>query len=242
MHRLSNTLLIAVFLLFFGCTSSKKISDPKPIDYTRSEKSISDIIDQLPNYSQNLLRVEGRGRAIISEPGNSERLNISFSSDTTFSLLKIKNRLGIEGGAMLVDPDSILMYFKIDKIAQKVSINDGRLTSINELASINLIDLLHFTLYEYSIREVYEANDHYLLRLITDGGVQVDKNSLLIKKVQQPISADLPYSQIIYENYGRAGWLPITPKNHHIQCRWTLKSGFSNSIFKIEPAKSRTYS
>jgi len=215
-----------------ACAGSKEIVESDTIDYVRSDVAVNEIIDKLPNYSESLFSVEGRGRAIVSEPGNNERLNINFSSDTTLSLLTIKNRLGIEGGAMLVDPDSILMYFRVEKIAQKVSIDDGRLTSLNELASINLIDLLHFTLTEESVLEVYEASEHYLLRLATDGGAQVGKNSFLIEEIRQPRSAGLPYSQIIYENYGELD-------GYRLPRKITIFSadGLSKVVFQVRSLK-----
>ncbi len=202
MLRSQKILLVAICLFTFACRGTKEAVDPIPTDYIKSEVLLSELLEPIPNYDGLINSMDGRGRAIVSEPGNSERFNIDFASDTTLSLLTIKNRLGIEGGAMLVDPDSILMYFKVDKIAQKVSINDGRLTSLNELASINLIDLLHFKVSETSVIEAYEADDHYLLRLATNGGAKIGKKSMLVEEVTQPYSAGLPYSQIIYENYG----------------------------------------
>jgi len=202
MLRFTKLAIFTLCLLSIACKTSMEVTDQPNIDYKPSDTSIAEILDQIPDYSESLWAVEGKGRAIVSEPGNSERFNIDFASDTALSLLKIKNRLGIEGGAMLVDPDSILMYFKVDKIAQKVSINDGRLTSLNELASINLIDLLHFNLSVNSVLEAYESDDHYLLRLTSDGGASIGKKSMLIEEVRQPFSAGLAYSKIIYENYG----------------------------------------
>jgi hypothetical protein len=195
-------LLICTPLLAFACKSSKDVSLPTTNSYTKSELLLSEILEPIPNYREQIIHIKGRGRAIISESGNSERFNINFESDTTLSLLTIKNRLGIEGGAMLVDSDSILMYFKLDNLAQKVSIRDGRLSSLNELSSINLIDLLHFNVSKKVVVEAYEASDHFLLRLNTDGGVKIEKQSMLVKEVSQPLSSGLPYSKIIYENYG----------------------------------------
>lgn len=195
-------LFISLFVFMMACSATKEVSNDPITDYSKYEGPLSELIDQIPNYYGLINAVDGRGRAIVSEPGNNERFNIDFTSDTSLSLLKIKNRLGIEGGAMLVDADSILMYYKVDKIAQKVSITDGRLTSLNELASVNLIDLLHFKVSEKNVIEAYEAEDHYILRLTSDGGVRVGKSSLLVEEVRQPATAGLPYSEIIYENYG----------------------------------------
>lgn len=195
-------LLFCILILVFACKSSENISHSTSHTYTKLELPLSEILESIPNYREQINHIKGRGRAIISEFGNNERFNINFESDTTLSLLTIKNRLGIEGGAMLVDSDSILMYYKLDKLAQKVSINDGRLSSLNELSSINLIDLLHFKVSKKTVVEVYDASDHFLLRLNTDGGLKIEKKSMLVKEVSQPLSSGLPYSKIIYENYG----------------------------------------
>ncbi len=228
MLRTKPFLLIALIAILGACKSSSEFISSEPANYRPSGTPIAELLEQIPNYSESLLSVEGRGRAIVSEPGNSERFNINYASDKELSLLKIKNRLGIEGGAMLIDADSILMYFKVDKIAQKVSINDGRLTSLNELASINLIDLLHFTLSEQSVLEVYESDENYLLRLATDGGAVVSKKNMLISEVRQPYTAGLPYSKIIYENYGEL-------ENYKLPRKITIFSadGQSKVVFQV---------
>lgn len=187
-------------LLFVACSPTKKLVETP--DFILSDQDKHEIIREIPNYENSLTAIEGKGRAIVSEPGNSERVTIDFASDSSKSLLTIKNRIGIEGGAMLVEGDSILIYYKLDKIAQKVSIFDGRLTSLNELASINLLDLLNYKVHAEEVLEVYESEQDYLLRLQTNGGVTVNKGSNTVSNVRQPRSAGLPYSMIEYENYG----------------------------------------
>jgi hypothetical protein len=197
-------------------------------NYSLSNDSITEVLEKTPDYSGQITSITGKGRAIVSEPGNSERATIDFSADTLLSLLTIKNRIGIEGGAMLVDQDSILIYYKLDNLAQKVAISDGRLTSLNELASINLIDLLHFKLTEESVVEVYESDETYLLRLATDGGVIVDRDEHLIREVRQPYGTGLPYSKLIYENYG-------TLNGYTLPRKITILSADGNSkvVFQI---------
>lgn len=188
-------------LILASCTSSKLVVDP---DFSPSEVAPDSIAAVVPDYSGTLNSAKGKGRAIVSEPGNSDRVTIEFESDTLFSLLTIKNRIGIEGGQMLVDQDSILIYNKIDKFARKVSVTNGRLTSLNELASVNLLDLLNFKLEENSIRRVYESESHYLLSFGNNGSALVSKEGGLITEVNQPVNSGLPYSRIIYEGYSKA--------------------------------------
>ncbi|MBO6792923.1 MAG: DUF4292 domain-containing protein [Balneolaceae bacterium] len=196
------TPILCFCLIFTACKSTAPVINPNVSNYSLSDKSVKEVLDQLPDYTSQITAISGKGRAIVSEPGNSERATIDFSADTSLSLLTVKNRIGIEGGAMLVDQDSILIYYKLDKIAQKVAITDGRLTSLNELASINLIDLLHFHLEKEAVLEVYESEDTYLIRLTTNGGATVDKAEHLIREVRQPYGTGLPYSKLTYENYG----------------------------------------
>lgn len=197
-------LLLLIPWLIISCTGSKNSMEFKSDEQFRKSKvSVEEVLEQLPDYRETLTSAKGKGRAIVSEPGSSDRFTMDFESDREKSLLVVKNRLGIEGGSMLVDQDSILMYFKVDKIAQQVSVNDGRLTSLNELASVNLLDLLSFSLRKESVLEVYESEENYLLRLSTNGGATISKKDGLIIRIQQPYSAGMPYSEIQYENYGQ---------------------------------------
>lgn len=186
-------------LILASCSSSKKLADS---DYTPSPESIEEVIAKIPNYSESLTSAKGKGRTIVSEPGNSDRVTIEFETDSFLSLLKIKNRIGIEGGLMLVDQDSILIYNKIDKIAQKVSVLNGRMTSLNELASVNLLDLLNFKITAEEIDQVMQSNSDYLLRFKNKGSALVNKKNGLVESVTQLPNSGLPYSSIIYESYG----------------------------------------
>ncbi len=208
MSTITNKLILVFCITLLACRSSTPVINSDAVNYTKTKRPLLELLASIPNYSEEIYAVKGRAKAIVSEPGNSERVNIDFTSDTTYSILKIKNRLGIEGASMFIDPDSILTYYKMDKVAQKISIHAGRLTSLNELASINLLDLLHFKVDSKTVLEAYEADEHYLLRMYTDGAIKVNKKNMLIEEITQPHSSKLPYSKIIYEHYGEfSGYL-----------------------------------
>lgn len=197
-----STYLFFSLLVLASCSPTNKlVVDP---DFSPASVSADSILRGIPDYSGELTAAKGKGRAVVSEPGNSERITIEFESDTALSLITIKNRIGIEGGKMLVDEDSILTYNKIDKYAQKVSVTDGRLTSLNELASVNLLDLLNFKLQNTVQDDVFESDSHFLLRLDNQGSVLVSKETGLINEVRQPRYTGLPYSRIVYQSYGNA--------------------------------------
>ncbi len=198
-----NSTLTSLFILslfFISCRSSQPFVDA---NYNPSAIPADSVVHLLPNYEGEILSAKGKGRAIVSEPGNSDRLTIDFETDTSLSLLTIKNRIGIEGGKMLVDEDSITIYSKVDKLAQRMSVNDGKLTSLNELASVNLLNVLNFKIQPEQVTKVFASETHYMLILTNGGTAQVDLKEQVITKITQPQTSDSPYSSIEYESYGK---------------------------------------
>ncbi len=164
---------------------------------------LSEIIDRIPNYSGSLVSAKGKGRALVSEPGKNDRITIDFETDTLLSLLTFKNRIGITGGSMLVDKDSILIYNKIDKYAQKVSVSDGRMTNLNELASVNLLDLMNFKIEIGDVEKILQSDTEYILGFYNKGIARINKKTGTISFVEQARSSGLPYSVLAYESYGK---------------------------------------
>lgn len=224
-NSVSSILALFGVLILASCSSSKKLVDS---NYMPTTESIEEVISKIPNYSETLTSAKGKGRTIVSEPGNSDRVTIEFETDSFLSLLKIKNRIGIEGGLMLVDEDSILIYNKIDKIAQKISILDGRMTSLNELASVNLLDLLNYKISADEVDQVMQSSTDYFLRFKNNGSALVDKKSGLVESVTQLPDSGLPYSSIIYESYGEI-------ENYILPRKITIFSadGDSKIIFQV---------
>lgn len=197
LHRLAGTLLL--LLILASCRSSEPLISN---DFSRSSVSAEAITDRIPNYHSELAGIAGKGRAIVSEPNNTERITIEFASDRDASLMLIRNRIGIEAGSMLVKNDSVLIYNKIDGYARIQSVRDPSLTGVGELASMNLIRLLNYTVDAGEVQRVMESETHYLLHLRSDGSILVSKEGHLVSEVNMPGRAGLPYSRIIYESYG----------------------------------------
>lgn len=191
--------VISISLFLSACSTSRSVTKE---NFTNSSFSIEETVNRIPNYSGTLSAVSGKGRALVSEPGNSDRVTINFQADSVFSLLTIQNRIGIEGGKMLVDSDSILIYNRMDDIAQKISIYDGRMTSLNELASINILDLLNFKVAEEQVTRILENNNFLQLRLENGVRVYLDKEEGRVRQVEQTPLELAPYSKIEYESYG----------------------------------------
>lgn len=192
--------LAFVSVLMISCSSSAPVLETSA-NFAPSDADPEVLISSIPDYSDTFHSTKGRGRAFVSEPGNSDRFSIEFEGDTVLSLMTITNRIGIEGGYFLVDRDSILIYNKVDKIAQKISIIDSRLTSLNELASINLMDLLNYKVIPDRIVSVLESDNEYLFQYSNDGSIRVSKENMVVIAVEEPLYSEYPYSSIIYEDH-----------------------------------------
>lgn len=191
---------LLILLLVSACrTSQEVISDTD--NFTAAEIRPGQITGELPDYTESLSSVRGKGKAIVSEPGTTDRVTVIFESNHDKSLVTVKNGIGVEGGQILSDGDSLLVYNKIDKFARKVSIRDGDLRRINNLASLNILDLINFTVDSNQVESVQQNREYYRLSLQTGAQIYVDKKSGRVVQVHQPQNSGLPYSRIQYEAY-----------------------------------------
>lgn len=138
---------------------------------------------------------------MVSEPGNTERVRLNFSSNRYKSLVAIRNSLGIEGGELLTDGDTLLIYDKIEKFARKIAVRGADLDRINRLASLNILDMMNYIVNRENIRSVQENQDHYLLLMHSGTNIYLNKDTYLVEQVEEPVDTKLPYSKIVYNAY-----------------------------------------
>ncbi len=220
-----------------ACAPSAEITKPETGDFYPVEIPLSEVIAKIPNYSGELTSAKGKGRAIVSEPGNSDRITIDFETDTALSVLTFKNRIGINGGSMLVDEDSILIYNKIDKYAQKVSVNDGRMTTLNELASVNLLDLMNFKIVEEDVERILQSETQYVLGFYNKGVAYISKKDGTVQYVEQARDSGLPYSVLEYESYGEIEDFKLPRKITILSADKQSKVVFQVRSLEINPEK-----
>lgn len=200
-YLLRKTIAIALLsIVLSACSSTKNIGSD---EFQKSNTRAETIVSALPDYSSTLSTLQGKGRAIVSEPGNTDRVTVYFSSTQNKSLVTVKNSVGIEGGELLTDGDTLLIYNKIDKVARRVPIGEGNLSRINNLASMNILSLINIPVEAKHVREVLENKNRYRLRLESGAQLVVDKKSHTILSIQQPQSSNLPYSRILYDAYSQ---------------------------------------
>ena len=188
-----------MLLIATACSTSKPAMNES--EFTSTDIPAENITNEIPDYSASLSTLKGKGKAIVSEPGSNDRVTVYFSSNQNKSLVTVKNGIGIEGGQLLTDGDSLLVYNKIDKFARKISIKEGSLDRINNLASLNILDIINYSVGYGEVSKVLENEKLYQLLLRSGTKVYVDKATGFIMKIEQPQSSNLPYSTIEYEAY-----------------------------------------
>jgi hypothetical protein len=191
---------ICCCVIFISCSTPQELSKE---GFTPSSEEADTIISSLPDYAEKLQTLQGKGRAIVSEPNNTERVTLLFSSNRSKSLVTVRNGIGIEGGQLLTDGDTLLVYNKVDNYARKIPVRSSNLRRINKLASLNILDILNYTAKAADVKQVLENKTHYKLMLGAGGAFYVDKESGVVNEVVQPTDSSLPYSRIEYSAYSK---------------------------------------
>lgn len=210
-HNAFWTLLVLLsgLLLSAGCSTVKEVPAVGDEGFKPSDMPADSIISRIPDYQDQLQSVEGKGKAIVSEPGNSDRVTLYFKGNRSKSLITIKNSIGIEGGQILSDGDSLLIYNKVDKYARKISVTQPGIDNINNLATVNLVAMLTLPVPLKQVRRILENEDTYLLHLPSGARVYVNKENMRIRQVTRPAGVGAPYAQINYDGYSAIGGLQL---------------------------------
>ena len=193
-------LILPAALLVVSCSTQRSVLSVE--DMSPSGLSGTGLAELVPDYRESLRSIAGSGRAIVSEPGNSDRVTLEFLSSREASLITVRTGVGIEGGQILVDSDSLLVYNRVDGYAEKVSVNQSNLTSIGSLASLNMLSMFSYSLPSGQVEYVFEDDSRYVAVLDDETRVTVMKESGFVESVQQQGSR-AAYSRIEYEGYAK---------------------------------------
>lgn len=197
-HYLNFCSILALAVTAVACSGTSILTDT---DLRPSTVSADSLIQMLPDYTTSLLTTQGSGRAIVSQPGNSDRVTLEFMSTRDASLVTIRNSVGIEGGKILVKDDSVLVYNIIDKVAEISATGSNSGSMVGSLASVNLLRIFNFTVAASDISEILESDRHYILVLADESRVIIEKGSHFVTEVIRPDFTDHPYRKIEYEGY-----------------------------------------
>ena len=194
-------LLLLLAFIFSSCRSSSSLTTDS-ITFSASPLSAEEFASLVPDYNELLHTIQGDGRAIVSEPGNSDRVSVRFFSNRDESLIFVRNSAGIEGGQIYLDTDSLTILNRVDRIAEKVPLNRSDRSSIGSLASLNMLQLFNYPVQGDEISRVYENDDYF--QAITHNGSQIiisRRNGTVISVVHTNDSLKAPYSSIAFDGY-----------------------------------------
>lgn len=205
-HSLKFSTLLCLFLgtlllYMTACRTIKPIEDEIPAGFEQADITAREIIQQIPQSENHLSSIRGKGKALISSPEQSERTTLYFYGNRDTSRITVQNQLGIKGGEIMATGDSILVYNKIDKEAHKLSFAQAHATQINSLASANLVEVLNYRITPSRIDRILANSQYYLLIMVDNTEVRIDRKNYYIRNVQLPPNGKKPYNQIQYEEY-----------------------------------------
>ncbi len=198
MKHFSYFLTFILCLLTTGCYSPKVLTYE---DFQPVSTSIDSVVTQLPDNYDDLSTVKGEGKAIVSEPNNSSHITLNFRSNREKSLITIKNNLGIEGGKILSTQDSLIIYNRIDKYVRIVPVGQGQYSRVNNLASVNIVDILSIPVNLSEAEHIFENEELYLIALPAGTKVYIGKENFRVQQIDQSPRMSVTWSRIIYDGY-----------------------------------------
>ncbi len=192
--------VIALLVILSGCAPSE-ILQLETGTFVPSEIEKQLFYERYAEKNNTLSAISGRAAVQISEPGHTERANIRFRSDRNQSLLLISNNLGIEGGRIYSDPDSVIIYNRIEEVAHKMSHEDAAWFYLNGIGAMNLIRMLHPITEPGEIEDIYESDDYYLV--FTRHGEQhyISRDRMTLRRTERRTHHPEAYSTFNFDNF-----------------------------------------
>lgn len=174
---------------------------PKPIllnegTFDLSKRDANEVMGELFDAASVAASVSGSARVQASSPGLTERGVMDFASNRDSSYASIRNGIGIEGYRMLIDGDSITVYNRIDKYAERVALEDA-------ILPMTLLDILNPDFLSKKVLRLYE-NPTYWYFQFTDGSAAiVGRADGHIRRL------DASFATVLYEDVALNGGVPM---------------------------------
>ncbi|MCH8486219.1 MAG: DUF4292 domain-containing protein [Candidatus Cyclonatronum sp.] len=188
-------------LLGLAACSPRLMIPDTPADFSPSTVPADSLMELLQTDFAGIDALSGRASARISQPGQQEQATVHFTSSRSESLLGLRNNLGIEGGRIYADPDSVTMYDRIERRAWRMSAERAQSELLQGFAAFNLLEFLLPELCPGDVRGVYESGTEWVLRLHDERYLLFSKDSLHLTRLIKPADSPLAYSQFIFTNH-----------------------------------------
>lgn len=231
--RLVLVVLVAVILA--ACSSPNKLNIEG--DFQASSRNGTEILAEL-NRPQVLIQgLSGRARAQYSGPGSSERSTVIFESDRVKTLMTFRNNLGIEGGKLYIDADSVTWYNRIDQVAQRVSIHHTDVLTDQGLYAVNLLKLLNPDFQSVRPRRVYENETSWRIDFDDRNTYVFDKNAGDIVQMEQFTLNNFAFSTYLFGNFADVNGYRL-PRDIQITTKDRRSNIFlSVGSYEVNPAR-----
>lgn len=231
-------LLFTGFLMLSGCSprispdgqglqmeglTPAEIPADSLISYMKAQQGIT-------QHPEGVHALRGRAAARVSMPGSSEQATLRFTSDPQQSLLSFRNNLGIEGGRIYADTDSVLIYDRIEKTAQKMSLEASRYALLNGFTAFNIITLLFPDIQTRPEPQVFEDAERWVILTAAGRQYEIGKENGLLSRVRNPAADPMAYNQFIFSEYATIDGIQL-PRRIQI-----LSNDEESSIFLIVQA------
>ena len=183
---------LLALVLVVACSSSKDIA--KNDGFTHAEITPEELVQQMQKSGLN--SVEGKSKAMISQPGNTDKATLNFKSTRTVTLIEVKNRIGIEGGLLFLTEDSVLLYNRVDKYAKKTDRRSGQLPELSGISPVNILQILDYQIEADDISQLRSNGEILQVVLNNDTMLKLWADTKRIRGIHQPYRRDAPYTKI----------------------------------------------
>lgn len=190
-----------VLLLIAAACSPPEMVRVDPGVFEPSPINKVEFFEKYSAGNSTITSLDGRANVQVSEPGNSERLSVSFRSDREQSLLTLRNNLNIEGGRIYSDPDSVIIYNRLEETAHKMSHADASWYYLNGIAAINLLQILHPITHPDQISGIFENEAYYLVETHRDERHYIEREHMVLRRTDRTVYHQEAYSTFEFDNY-----------------------------------------
>ncbi len=199
-YRFSVFLLVVILISACSPRVSETIDAP---DLQPASKTITEIMALNSLQGHSVVAIDGRARAQASGPDYSEQGTLTFTSNSNLSFLTIRNSIGVEGGRILADSDSVIVYDRIERYAVKMSVEQSHRRLLNGFTAFNVLDFLIPTLNENEIIEAWETEREWILVDVNEREIIVDRSSGNITAINVSSVESDAFNKFRFSNHAR---------------------------------------
>lgn len=189
-----------VLLLFAACTPRIVTIEEGDEVFVPSSRNAAQVLEEIRGNQPPILALSGRARAQLSTPGSTDRSSVIFVSDRTRTLLTFRNSLGIEAGKLLVEPDSVTLYNRIDQYAQRVSASNQDVLLDNGFYAVNMLNVLSPNLENLVPRSLHESDESLRFTFDDHSRMVFSKSTGELIRMEFRVLSPVAFSTYLFAN------------------------------------------